>query len=200
MRTKSGLYKVVFSLLLLTGLLMLGSVPGFSRDKYETIDATAWGTGTQLGKNIGVTLIIYEWSTAEDRQTLVDAFQKGSNQGLVNALEKMKAVGHVNITGTLGYDCSFIRLIQTPTGRKIRFVTNRPIKFGEAFYDTQSQAYNLTAGEIDLNDQDKSKSAGVLYPAAQLGIDAEGQLSLDLRQNAWRLGNIIDWKGTPGEN
>jgi len=200
MRTKSGLYKVVFSLLLLTGLLMLGSVPGFSRDKYETIDATAWGTGTQLGKNIGVTLIIYEWSTAEDRQTLVDAFQKGSNQGLVNALEKMKAVGHVNITGTLGYDCSFIRLIQTPTGRKIRFVTNRPIKFGEAFYDTQSQAFNLTAGEIDLNDQDKSKSAGVLYPAAQLGIDAEGQLSLDLRQNAWRLGNIIDWKGTPGEN
>jgi len=200
MRTKSGLYKVVFSVLLLTGLLMLGSVPGFSRDKFETIDATAWGTGTQLGKNIGVTLIIYEWSTAEDRQTLVDAFQKGSNQGLVNALEKMKAVGHVNITGTLGYDCSFIRLIQTPTGRKIRFVTNRPIKFGEAFYDTQSQAFNLTAGEIDLNDQDKSKSAGVLYPAAQLGIDAEGQLSLDLRQNAWRLGNIIDWKGTPGEN
>jgi len=200
MRTKSGLYKVVFSVLLLTGLLMLGSVPGFSRDKFETIDATAWGTGTQLGKNIGVTLIIYEWSTAEDRQTLVDAFQKGSNQGLVNALEKMKAVGHVNITGTLGYDCSFIRLIQTPTGRKIRFVTNRQIKFGEAFYDTQSQAFNLTAGEIDLNDQDKSKSAGVLYPAAQLGIDAEGQLSLDLRQNAWRLGNIIDWKGTPGEN
>ena len=112
----------------------------------------------------------------------------------------MKAVGHVNITGTLGADCSFIRLIQTPTGRKIRFATNRPIKFGEAFYDTQSQAYNLTAGEIDLNDQDKSKSAGVLYPAAQLGIDADGQLSLDLRQNAWRLGNIIDWKGTAGEN
>jgi hypothetical protein len=199
MHAKSG-SKLLFSVLLLTSLLMLGGVPGFSRDKYETIDATAWGTGTQLGKNIGVTLIIYEWSTAEDRQVLVDAFQKGSNQGLVNALEKMKAVGHVNITGTLGYDCSFIRLIQTPTGRKIRFVTNRPIKFGEAFYDTQSQAFNLTAGEIDLNDQDKSKSAGVLYPAAQLGIDAEGQLSLDLRQNAWRLGNIIDWKGTPGEN
>jgi hypothetical protein len=196
MHAKSSVSKV----LILTSVLMLLAVPGFSRDKYETIDATAWGTSTQLGRNVGVTLIIYEWSTAEDRQVLVEAFQKGSNQGLVNALEKMKAVGHVNITGTLGYDCSFIRLIQTPTGRKIRFVTNRPIKFGEAFADTQSQAFNLTAGEIDLNDQDKSKSAGVLYPAAQLGIDAEGQLSLELRQNAWRLGNIIDWKGTPGEN
>jgi hypothetical protein len=195
MRAKSG-SKIVFSVLLLMGLLVLVSLPAFSREKNETIDATAWGTSTQLGKNIGITLIIYEWSTPEDREVLVQAFQKGSNQGLVNALEKMKAVGHINITGTLGYDVSYIKLFQTPTGRKIRFVTNRQIKFGEAFYDTQSQAFNLTAGEIDLNDQDKSKSAGVLYPAAQLTIDKDGQLSMELRENPWRLGDIIDWKGT----
>lgn len=196
MRTKSGISKF----LLLTGLLMLMSVPGFSRDKNETIDATAWGTSTQLGRNIGVTLIIYQYSTPEDRDILTEAFQKGSNKGLVNALERMKAVGHMNITGTLGYDVSYILMIPTPTGRKIRFVTNRPIKFAEAYYDTQSQAFNLSGGEIDINEQDKSKSAGVLYPAAQLGIDSDGQLSINLRENPWRLGNIIDWKGTPGEN
>ena len=61
------------------------SLPGFARDKYETIDATAYGTSTQLGRNVGVTVIIYEFSTPEDRQILVDAFQKGQNQGLVNA-------------------------------------------------------------------------------------------------------------------
>jgi len=199
MRTKSG-SKLLFSVLLLTGLLMLGSVPGFSRDKNETIDATAFGTGTQLGKNIGVTLIIYEWSTAEDRQVLVDAFKQGSNKGLVNALEKMRAVGHMNITGTLGTDVSFIRLIQTPTGRKIRFVTNRQIRFGEAFSDSPTQAFDLSGGEIDINDQEKSKSAGVLYPAAQLTINEQGELTINLNQNAWRLSNIIDWKGTPGEN
>jgi len=187
-------------LLILASALALLAVPGIARDKNETIDATAWGTGTQLGKNFGVTLIIYQYSTPEDRQILVEAFQKSSNQGLVNALERMKAVGHISITGTLGYDVSYIALIPTPTGRKIRFVTNRPIRFGEAYYDTQSQAYDLSGGEIDLNDQDKSKSAGVLYPAAQLGIDDQGQLSINLLQNPWRLGNIIDWKGTPGEN
>ena len=183
-------------ILLVLGLMVMGSIPGYSRDKYETIDATAWGTSTQLGRNIGVTLIIYEWSTPADRELLVDAFQKGQNQGLVNTLEKMKAVGHVAITGTLGYDVSYIRLIQTPTGRKIRFVTNRPIRFGEAYWDTQSQYFNLTVGEIDLNDQDKSKSAGVLYPATQLSINSDGELQLDLRENPWRLGAIIDWKGT----
>ena len=196
MRAKSWVSKV----LIFTSVLLLMAIPGFSRDKYETIDATAWGTSTQLGRNIGITLIIYEWSTPEDKAVLTEAFQKGSNKGLVNALEKMKAVGHISITGTLGYDVSFIRLIPTPTGRKIRFVTNRQIRFGEAYYDTQSQSFDLTAGEIDINDQDKSKSAGVLYPAAQLGIGDDGQLTLNLNQNAWRLGDIIDWKGTQGEN
>ena len=200
MRTKLSLSATVFNVLLLASLLTLGSIPGFSRDKNETIDATAWGTSTQLGRNIGITLIIYQYSTPEDREVLVQAFQKGQNQGLVNALEKMKAVGHISITGTLGYDVSYIKLYQTPTGRKIRFATNRQIRFGEAYYDTQSQAFNLTAGEIDLNDQDKSKSAGVLYPAAQLIIADKGKLSMELRQNPWRLGDIIDWKGTPGEN
>jgi len=200
MRAKSSLCKTVFSVLLLSSLLMLGSVPGLSRDKNETIDATAFGTGTQLGRNIGVTLIIYEWSTAEDRQVLVDAFKQGSNKGLVNALQKMKAVGHMNITGTLGTDVSFIRLIQTPTGRKIRFITNRQIRFGEAYSDSPTMAFDLSGGELDLNDQDKSKSTGVLYPAAQLTIGDTGELTINLNQNAWRLSNIIDWKGTTGEN
>src|SRR5664279_1052900 len=100
-------------------LVMASSVSGFAREKYETIDAIAYGTSTQLGRNVGVTLIIYEYSTPEDRQILVDAFQKGQNQGLVNALEKMKAVGRIQIPGTLGYDVSFIRMIPTPTGRTI---------------------------------------------------------------------------------
>ena len=196
MREKSWISK----LLILASAVALLTVSGLARDKNETIDATAWGTGTQMGRNIGVTLIIYQFSTPEDKANLVEAFQKGSNKGLVNALEKMKAVGHVSITGTLGYDCSFIAVYPTPTGRKIRFVTNRPIRFGEAYYDTNSQSFDLTAGELDLNDQDKSKSTGVVYPAAQLGIDDKGQLSINLLQNPWRLSDIIDWKGTPGEN
>jgi hypothetical protein len=196
MRTESNSLKTAILSLLLAGLVIVGSIYGLARDKNETIDATAYGTSTQLGRNIGVTLIIYEWSTPEDRQVLVEAFQKGQNQGLVNALQKMKAVGRINIPGTLGYDVSFIRLIPTPTGRKIRFVTNRKISFGEAYADSQSQSFDLTAGEMDLNDQDKSKSTGVLYPACQFTINKDGELSIDLNQNAWRLSNFIDWKGT----
>ena len=192
--------KAVSRAVLLLGLLVAGSTLSIAREKNETIDATAFGTGTQLGANIGVTLNIYQFSTPADKQILVQAYQKGQNQGLVNALQRMKAVGHVEITGTLGNDCSFIRMIPTPTGRKIIFVTNRQIRFGEAFFDTKSQSFNLTAGILDLNDQDKSKSTGVLYPAAQLVIDSQGELQWDLRENPWKLVDVLDWQGTPGVN
>jgi len=106
----------------------------------------------------------------------------------------MKSVGRIQIPGTIGYDLSFIREILTPTGRTIRFVTNRKIAFGESYWSTQSKSFNLTAGEINLNDKDKNKSEGVLFPAAQLIVNKEGELQFELNQNAWRLTNIIEWQ------
>ena len=192
--------KLTLGSLLITGLLIAGSTPSFSANKSETIDATAMGTSTQMGSRFSITLNIYDYSTQADKQILVDAFQKGKDQGLVNALSKMKAAGHIEVTGTLGYDCSYIQMIPTPTGRKIRFVTNRPLWFGEVYWDTRSTDYNLTAGEFDVDDADKSKSTGVLYPAAELVIDKQGELQMNLIGNPWNLVDVLDWKGAPGVN
>jgi hypothetical protein len=197
--TASRIRKFAVSGLLAAGLLTFGSVPAFCQ-KAETIEATAEGTGTQMGQMVEVRLTINDYSTMEERQVLVQAFAKGQNQGLVNALSKMRAVGHISLTGTIGYDVSYIRMIPTPTGRKIRFVTNRQISFVEAWTDSQSQSFNLSGGEIDINDQDKNKSTGVLFPAAQLVIDKQGKLQIDLNQNSWKLVDVLDWKGTPGVN
>jgi hypothetical protein len=182
---------------LLLALLLAAAIPAFSQGdrKTETIDATAMGTSTQMGQTVSVKVTINQFSTPEDRQVLVDAFKKGQHKGLVDALTKMKPVGRIAITGTLGYDLSYIALIPTPTGRKIRFAANRQIRFGEAYNNTQSMAFDLTAGEIDLNDKDKKKSNGVLYPASQLIINKQGQLQFELRRNPWKLVNIIDWHG-----
>src|SRR3981189_2291933 len=179
---------------LLIGLLMIAGVPAYGqRGSTETIDATAFGTSTQLGKNFGVKLIIYEFSSPEDRDILVQAFQKGQNDGLVNALEKMKRVGRIQIPGTLGYDVTYIREILTPTGRTIRFVTSRKIAFGESYWDTLTKSFNLTAGEFKINDKDRDKSDGGLFPAAQLIVNKEGELQWELNQNSWKLTNILEW-------
>src|SRR5438270_7480072 len=186
---------------LLLTLLLAAAVPAISADDKptETIDAQAMGTSTQMGKNVGVKVIINRYSTPEERQILVDAFKKGQHQGLVKALQDMKPVGRIAITGTLGYELSYIALIPSPTGRKIRFATNRQIRFAEAYNNGPSTAYDLTAGEFDLNDADNKKSSGVLYPAAQLIINKQGQLQFELRRNPWKLVNIIDWNGAGKE-
>jgi hypothetical protein len=180
---------------LLLTLLLAADAPAISADDKptETIDAQAMGTSTQMGKNVGIKVIINRYSTQEDRQVLVDAFKKGQSQGLVKALQDMKPVGRIAITGTLGYDLAYIAVIPSPTGRKIRFATNRQIRFAEAYNNGPSMAYDLTAGEFNINDADKNKSSGVLYPASQLIINKQGQLQMELRRNPWKLVNIIDW-------
>jgi hypothetical protein len=197
MRKAAQLSRFLKSISLLIGLLMImimSRPASGQRGENETIAATAFGTSTQLGRNFGVKIIIYEFSSPEDRDVLVESFQKGQNDGLVNALEKMKSVGRITIPGTLGYDLSYIREILTPTGRTIRFVTNRKIAFGESYWNTQTKSFSLTAGEINLDDKDKSKSGGVIFPASQLIINKEGELQWELNQNAWKLTNIIEWK------
>ena len=160
----------------------------------ESIDATARGTSTQMGQIVSVKVIVNQYSTPEDTQVLKDAFLSGGHKGLVNALSKMKSSGRIQIPGTVGSDLAYAVTIPTPTGRRIRFATNRRIAFGEAYHNTRSQAYDLTAGEFDINEQDNKKSVGVLYPAAQLIINTDGELQLELRRNPWQLTNIIDWK------
>lgn len=195
-------HKLGISCLLLVLLLTVGIRPSSSqgRPKAETITAVVTGTGTQAGQITTMMLQIYEFSTDAEKQILLDAFAKGQNQGLFNALSKMKAIGRISLTGTLGMDVSYIKMFPTPTGRKIRFVTNRVIAYGEAYSDNSPQSFNLTGGEIDLNDTNRKMNKGVLYPAAKLVIDKEGQLQIQLNQYAWQLADIIDKQGTPGEN
>ncbi len=60
-------------------------------------------------------------------------------------------------------------------------------------------AYDLAVGKFDLNDADKDKSTGFLYPASQLIINKKGELQFELRKNPWKLVNIIDWNKAGSE-
>jgi len=197
MRRPSRILKIVIGISLATGWCLVRGTQAFAQHAIETIDTQAYGTSTQLGKQHEVKIFIYTFSTQQDWRVLMDAFREGGNDGMVTALSKMKAVGHIQMAGTPGYDLVYIHEALTPTGRQIQFVTNRRITFREAYHDTRSQSYNVTAGQINLLEENKSKSDGFLYPAAQLGINQDGQLQFDLTRNPWRLSNVIDWKLGP---
>lgn len=188
----SRLAKITFVPALWAALMIAGTARSFAA--CEVIDATSQGTSTQLGRMVNIKVTICAYSSVEDRQTLKAAFIKGQSKGLADALQGMKSVGRIAITGTVGYDLAYIDSVPTDSGRVIRFVTNRRITFGEAYNNSQSMAYSLTAGRIILNDKDKNKSGGDLFPAAQLMVNKKGELQWDLRRNPWKLTNIIDWK------
>jgi len=172
---------------------VLLTVGCYATAQVERIDAIARGTSTQSGKDFNVKLTINRFSTVEDRETLKNAFDKGGHDALVKALSKMKGVGRISLPATTGISVAYAVAIPTPTGRKIRFVTDRPVAILEQRNMTRSQQYDLTAGEIEINDQDKNKSAGVLYPSVKVSLNKEGQIQFDLFQNPWQLVNIIDW-------
>jgi hypothetical protein len=158
--------------------------------KSIVIQGEAMGQSTQLGQMFSVNLIISEFSSAEDQKVLVDAFNSKQNEGLVNALSKMKSKGRIAITGTLGYEVNYIRKFDLPDGStKIRLVTDRPITFGEAWTDSRSSDYNLSGMEIVLA-TDKKKNSGILAPACKFKIDKENHLQLELLQNEWKMVNV----------
>lgn len=155
----------------------------------EFYQARAMGQSTQLGRQFSVNITIEEYSTPEDQQILVSAFNNAGMRGLINALSKMKSKGRLAITGTLGYEVNYIRSFPTPTGRKIRLVTNRPITFGEAWTDRRSSDYNLSAIELDINNE-KEKNTGILLPACQFKIDKDNHLVIENYRNPWKLVNV----------
>lgn len=174
-------------------LLLLAGISAFAQDKHETFQATAMGEGSYFGKTFNVTIIVESYSTAEDQQALLEAFHQGGNQGVVNALSKMGSKGHIAITGTLGYDISYVREFPLGDGgRRIRLVTDRPITFGEAWTDSRSADYNLSALELVLP-ADKSQSSGTLLPACQFSISKEKELTIEAYANPWKLVDVVVW-------
>jgi len=191
------------SILLLTLLIIvvgatvfIGSDSGAAQraplklSKPIVIQAQAMGTSTQMGRNYSITARINEYSPASDQAILLEAFRAKGNEGLVNALEKMPSKGRLAITGTLGGDLAYIRRFDQEDGSvMLRMITNRLLRFGEVWADTRSSDYQLSAMEVIFS-KDGKKTSGRLLPAAQLDIDKQGRLEVELYQNPWNLVNI----------
>ncbi len=184
--------KLINATLTIAGLMLLVSSSATAQKlpKSITIQAQAMGEQQQMGQTFGINLIIEEFSSPEDQKVLLTAFNEKQNEGLVNALDKMHSKGRMSITGTLGYEVSYIRQWKEPDGSmKYRLVTDRPITFGEAWSDSRSMDYSISGVEIVIS-PDKKKSTGTLMPLVKLKMNKENQLELETYQNPWKLVDV----------
>jgi hypothetical protein len=183
-----------FSSLLVVAIFTLGTALGLSSSPdSEKIQATY----AKDGNLIGVTLVIYGFTTPSELQLLSQAFQEGQDRGLATALSKTKALGNCSIGGDVSFDPAFIQTLGTPTGRLITFITNRPLQSDEVNTDAETESFDLMVGQLDMNDSDNTKSTGFLYPASKLVIDAQGKFHYDLSGSPQSLVDVLDSKWAP---
>ena len=68
----------------------------------------------------------------------------------MNALQGMRSAGRMTMPGTVGFDLAYAESVPTPTGRRVRFITNRRIAFAEAAWNSGSLSFVLSAGVVNI--------------------------------------------------
>lgn len=189
MRDMNGLLRK--SLMGFLFLLLMGGETIARAQGRMTIQATAMGTSTQMGKMFNVNIHIEQFSTPDDRKMLIDAFMRSGQDGLVNVLEDMKPKGRVRFaSGGVGNDVKYIIELPSETGRRFRLVTDRNLAFGELYQGTRSRDYSVGAIELVLTPD--GKGSGTVLPACKLTVDKKTkQIEIETYQNPWKLTNLM---------
>ena len=172
-------------------LLLAGiSTMAYAQERM-TIQATARGTSTQMGRLYSVNIHIDQFSTPDDRKALIDAFTRSGQDGLVDVLEDMKSKGRVRFaSGGVGNDVKYIIELPSESGRRFRLVTDRNLAFGELYSGSRSSDYSVGAIELVLTPD--GKGSGTVLPACKLKVDKKTQeIEIETYQNPWNLSNFI---------
>ncbi|MFZ0886470.1 MAG: hypothetical protein WAN14_23915 [Candidatus Acidiferrales bacterium] len=192
MNSRSG--RAWINSLLLTVVLVVAAFKTGAQDKpkRETIQAQAMGQNRAAGKSFNVTVSIDSYSTADDQKLLINAFTQGGQTALSKTLSKMQSKGRVAVTGTLGYNIAYVRTFPTENGRRIRLITDRPIRLAEARENGRSTDYDLSALELIINN-DKSKSSGTLIIGLRVKVDKDNQFVFEsYGSGPWKLVNVME--------
>jgi len=186
MRKSLGRATIFSLLLLLAGIGTIVKAQG-----RMTIQATATGTSTQMGKLVNVNIHIEQFSTVEDRSSLIEAFKKSGQDGMVKVLEDMKPKGRIRFaSGGVGNDIKYIIELPSDKARRLRLVTDRTLAFGELYQGTRSSDY--TVGAIDLELTPDGKGSGTVLPACKLTVNKKKQqVEIETYQNPWKLSNFM---------
>src|SRR4051812_32247022 len=126
-------------------LSLLGIRPALAQNKM-TIQATALGTSTQMGRIYNVNIYIEQLSSPAERKTLIAAFKKDGQDGMVSVLEGMGSKGRVRFAmGGVGNDIKHIIELPSKKGRRFRLVTDRWLSFAELYNGGRSRDYMVGA-------------------------------------------------------
>ena len=166
--------------LLAVMLLATASAPGWAKEKREPIEkfrARAFDINRGAAANLDI--VIYEWTTPEERQALLKTFVESGSEALYDSLGDVSDKGYLRLPQTVGYDMQYAWQMEVEGKRRIVLATDRPMGFLELSRGFRSRDYNVSLVVLEL-DPETGKGAGTAMGGAELSIDKEtGRLQIE---------------------
>ncbi|MFI5183027.1 MAG: hypothetical protein ACHQNV_01405 [Vicinamibacteria bacterium] len=137
------------------------------------LDAVAMNVSGMRSGLTRLDIVFERWTTDEERQKLLDTLIEKDDDALMDAVDKIKPrVGYIRTSRSLGWDIQFARVHDLPGGgRRVIFVTDRPISFYENRNNTRSADYDFSVCEIHLGPNGEGE--GKLAAATRVRFDKE---------------------------
>lgn len=149
------------------------------KPKSEKFGALAYmphGAGPAMvgaGARVNVDLYVKNYTSDEEAKVLAATLLEGGPDALLKKLEDAKSIGKITMTGRVGfYDLKLIRSHQTPEGRRIYAIGDRPVGFLEAYVNNRSRDYPFGILQLDLkkNSKGKEEGSGALLYSAKIKV------------------------------
>jgi hypothetical protein len=178
-----------------------GAGAGEKEKNRETFMATVLQTANMRlpgGGTFQLTMNVDQWTSLEERHRLLTVFKEGGSEALMKELRNLKA-GYIQPPAFArwpSWEVDVASSIPQPDGgRIVRLFTERPIVFGEAYYNTRSKDYEFGIVELKLNADGEGE--GVAIPAAKLSLNDQGEIvveTLPYTTGPQKLIGVRQWK------
>src|SRR3954468_20106352 len=145
-------------------------------EKFSALAYLPSGAGRAMigpGATANVDLYVKSYTSNEEARRMAGLLVDGGSGALLKALEKAKSIGKITLTGRVGfYDLKLIRSHNTPEGRRIYALGDRPVGLLEAYASGRTMDYQFGILMLDLkrDKKGKEKGEGVLIYAAKVKV------------------------------
>jgi hypothetical protein len=169
--------RVAAAMLLATILLSPSFAAKIKREDWVgAYEATAMGTG-HVGAGAGragrVDFDIYRWTTAEERQAILDLIATNDAKKIRKGLDDLEDVGRIRFPGESGYELVYAWQTKDQGKDIIVLAMNRPMASLPGA--TSGASVDFLVGVAVL---DPTAGTGTVAPAIELAIKPDGQIDI----------------------
>ncbi|HEX2464518.1 MAG TPA: hypothetical protein VHR17_07820 [Thermoanaerobaculia bacterium] len=155
--------------------------------------AVAMGTGhvgAASGRAGRIDIEVYRWTTAEERQAILELLATGDGKKIRAGLDDLEDIGRVRMPGQSGYELIYAWQPEENGKKMVVVAMNRPIASLPGATSGNSVDYLVGVAILDPAD-----GTGVIAPAVELEIKPDGQIDVaESAADALKLTNVKSGK------